>query len=220
MLFRSAANPDVDWSQALLASNQRLMWYRAMLYSNEPRDYFDLSLNPYITYEFVRRQKKRLDHFNLSCNSAITWEMAQLFHADYECLSTNPNITWAIVAANPNKRWNYTSMLGNPNITWDIIQTKLASLTAVDYRILSFNPSLTWDVIREQPWNYNNLSANPFTKDPTVRRRLIMGVVWRRWRAFVTQEKAIKAEWRVVYGCVLHELAMRWRDARRCPGQN
>jgi hypothetical protein len=37
-------------------------------------------------------------------------------------LSANPNITWDIVQANPDKPWNFEWLSENPNITWDIIK--------------------------------------------------------------------------------------------------
>ena len=37
-------------------------------------------------------------------------------------LSENPNITWEIIQANPDKEWNWYLLSGNPNITWDIVE--------------------------------------------------------------------------------------------------
>ena len=40
---------------------------------------------------------------------------------NYRALSANPNITWDIVLANPDKAWDYNCLSQNPNITWDIV---------------------------------------------------------------------------------------------------
>ena len=56
-------------------------------------------------------------------------------------LSMNPNITWNIVKANPEKNWNYFTLSQNPNITWKIVKA---------------NPNISW--------NYFRLSMNKFKK--------------------------------------------------------
>ena len=60
---------------------------------------------------------------------------------NYYGLSQNPNITWEIVQANPEKDWSYRYLSMNPNITWEIVQA---------------NPQI--------PWHYGSLSMNPMTK--------------------------------------------------------
>ncbi|NDE18139.1 hypothetical protein EBZ80_24790 [bacterium] len=51
----------------------------------------------------------------------------------------NPNITWEIVAANPEKPWNWYWLSRNPNITWEIVAA---------------NP--------DKPWSWQWLSASTF----------------------------------------------------------
>jgi hypothetical protein len=58
-------------------------------------------------------------------------------------LSQNPNITWDIVKANPDRPWDYSSLSKNPNITWDIVESNLDKL-----------------------WNYNWLTKNKMSKHP------------------------------------------------------
>ena len=56
-------------------------------------------------------------------------------------LSENPNITFDIVLAHPNKPWNWISLSRNPNITFDIVLA---------------HPDILWD--------WYNLSLNTFIK--------------------------------------------------------
>ena len=44
---------------------------------------------------------------------------------DWKVLSSNRNITWDIIEANPNKPWDWSVLSYNPNITCDIIQANL-----------------------------------------------------------------------------------------------
>ena len=55
--------------------------------------------------------------------------------------SANPNITWEIVQANPNLRWDYYRLSQNPNITGEIVLA---------------NPN--------KPWDYVELSRNTMKK--------------------------------------------------------
>jgi hypothetical protein len=57
---------------------------------------------------------------------------------DYGWLSENPNITWDIIQANPDKLFNYERISYNPNITWEIVDAHPEK--DWDYFGLSFNP--------------------------------------------------------------------------------
>jgi hypothetical protein len=58
---------------------------------------------------------------------------------DWFSISSNPNITWDIIQANPNKPWNWNCLSYNKNITWDIIKA---------------NPDKSWD------WYYISSNKN------------------------------------------------------------
>jgi len=59
-------------------------------------------------------------------------------HWNWYSLSKNPQVTWDIVQANPDKQWDWGCLSRNPNITWDIVQA---------------NP--------DKPWDWRWLSRNP-----------------------------------------------------------
>ena len=92
----------------------------------------------------------------------------------YLCLSENPNITWGIVQANPDKQWDYEWLSAkNPNITWGIVQANPDKPWS--YYWLSENPNITWDIVQanpDKPWDCVMLSRNKFNKDPVVQARI------------------------------------------------
>ena len=61
---------------------------------------------------------------------------------DWSNLSLNPNITWEIVNANPDKPWDWDVLSYNPNITMEFVNA---------------NP--------DKPWSWKALSKNPLTKE-------------------------------------------------------
>jgi hypothetical protein len=61
----------------------------------------------------------------------------------------NPNITWDVIVANPDKSWNCNLLSRNPNITWDIVAA---------------NP--------DHGWNYRCLCLNPMTKHQFFQKQL------------------------------------------------
>lgn len=74
----------------------------------------------------------------------------------------NPNITWNIVQANPEKPWSYEFLSKNPNITWDIVQANPNK--DWNFKFLSANINITWDIVEsnpDKPWNYDVLLQNP-----------------------------------------------------------
>jgi len=102
-----------------------------------------LSSNPNITLNILKKTK----------NPLVPW--------NYSGLSSNPNITWEIVQADPKKRWNYKFLSSNPNITWSIVQANPDK--PWDYCNLSKNPNITWSIVKanpDKPWNYNFLFLN------------------------------------------------------------
>jgi len=110
----------------------------------------------------------------LSQNPNITWEIVQANPDkdwNYGFLSENPNITWDIIKANPDKGWSYFWLSANPNITWDIIQSN--SDKDWKYYMLSKNPNITYEIIKENKdkdenkvWDFSILSQNKFEKHP------------------------------------------------------
>ena len=80
-------------------------------------------------------------------------------------LSKNPNITWDIVEANPNKPWCYNYLSKNPNITLDIVGANPDC--PWNYNYLSSNPNITWDIVEDykhKQSDYSNLSNNHMKK--------------------------------------------------------
>ncbi len=78
-------------------------------------------------------------------------------------LSQNQNVTWEIVQANPDKRWNYSVLSVNPNITCEIVQANPDKPWSYNY--LSENPNITFEIIRTNTdieWEYDSLSLNTF----------------------------------------------------------
>ena len=52
---------------------------------------------------------------------------------DWDNISSNPNITYQLIDANPNKSWDWFWISKNPNITWDIIINNLDKPWDWDY---------------------------------------------------------------------------------------
>ena len=92
----------------------------------------------------------------LSQNPNITWEIVQANPDKPWCfnmLSKNSNITWDIVQANPDKSWIFFKLSRNPNITWEIVQANPDK--SWRYSVLSENPNITWDIVQanpDKPW--------------------------------------------------------------------
>ena len=143
----------------------------------------------YTQYEISRRdkqfykkqfEKEWTEHywneFILKCEDKIDWLQ----------LSSNSNITWDIVTANPDKSWNLRVLSRNSNITWDIIEANpdkpwswyylsknlninRENLVANpdkpwDWWQISFNPNITYEFIEaypDKPWDWYELSCNP-----------------------------------------------------------
>ena len=84
-------------------------------------------------------------------------------------LSQNPNITWEIVQANPDKPWRYSMLSRNPNITWEIVQANPDENW--NFNMLSKNPNITWDIVKANPdkcWNYKKFFINHIGKQKFI----------------------------------------------------
>ena len=88
---------------------------------------------------------------------------------EYDCLSSNPNITWDIVKANPDKPWNYQGLSLNPNITWDIVKA---------------NPNKDWDYCY---LSQNKMSKYEFPKSIMKRRA--------KERTSIIKEELVSKSW-------------------------
>jgi hypothetical protein len=76
-------------------------------------------------------------------------------------VSLNPNITWDIIAANPEYQWDWKYISQNPNITMDIITPN--KNIAWDYTYMSDNPNLTLEFINnnlQKSWDWHRISMN------------------------------------------------------------
>jgi len=79
-------------------------------------------------------------------------------------LSYNPNTSWEIIQANPDRDWNWMNLSMNPNITWEIIQGNPDMPWS--WSGLSQNPNIAWEIVRsnpDKPWEWYGLSVNTFT---------------------------------------------------------
>ncbi|RKO94006.1 hypothetical protein BDK51DRAFT_45127 [Blyttiomyces helicus] len=65
-----------------------------------------------------------------------------------ENLSKHPNITIEIIKNNPEK-WNFLSLCHNPNITMEFINSKPRK--PWNYKVLSANPNITIDIVKANP---------------------------------------------------------------------
>lgn len=116
-------------------------------YPEAPWDWIQLSLNPSISFEYI----KATPH--------LPWNK--------RCVSQNSGITEAIVRSNPEFQWDYTGLCANPNLSYAFFKEYLIEPDAVrhiDWNILSANPSITTlDIIEnpQHPWNDRFLSMNP-----------------------------------------------------------
>lgn len=130
-----------------------------------------ISRNPNITMEIVEANPFfPWDYLALAGNPSISLETAEKFlvvengwkedpindEIFYESdISLNANVTWEIVKAHPEKRWNYEKMSRNPNITWEIIQSNPDKPWSI--KEFSKNPNVTWELIRDNPdlpWDF------------------------------------------------------------------
>jgi hypothetical protein len=112
----------------------------------------------------------------LSKNPNITWEIVQANPDKPWCffwLSKNPNITWEIVQANPDKPWNFKMLSKNPNITWEIVQANPDK--DWDFHALSENPEITRDIVKANPdkcWDYKIFFINHIGKQKFIEEQL------------------------------------------------
>jgi hypothetical protein len=88
-------------------------------------------------------------------------------------LSKNPNITWEIVQANPDKPWYFGWLSRNPNITWEIVQANPDENWC--FHALSQNSNITWDIVKANPdkcWNYKIFCINHIGKQKFIEEQL------------------------------------------------
>ncbi len=93
-------------------------------------------------------------------------------------ISLNPNITWDIIQANPDKPWNWYCISYNPSIAWDNIQANPD--LPWNWYCISYNPNITPQIIKDnldKPWDWQQLSFNWMNKSrPRVdKSRLTIG---------------------------------------------
>ena len=84
------------------------------------------------------------------------------FKWDWNAISQNPNITWDIVANNPDKPWYWYAISRNPNITMDIIANNPNKLW--NWNAIPNNLNITMDTIENnpnKPWDRDGISCNP-----------------------------------------------------------
>ena len=86
-------------------------------------------------------------------------------------LSRNPNFTWDIIQANPDKPWRYSMLSENPNITWEIVQANPDKDWYFDNHALWNNPNITWEIVKANPdkcWNYKKFFINHIGKQKFI----------------------------------------------------
>jgi hypothetical protein len=129
-------------------------------------DWYALSSNPNITFEFVKDNfDKPWNWSYLSYNPNITWSIVKENIEkpwDICALSRNQNITFDIVKENPDKPWDWSYLSINPSITWDIVNANIER--PWDLYHLSMNPNIKWNDVKEnidKPWNWSAICINP-----------------------------------------------------------
>ena len=111
-------------------SGTRFKWlhYMVLRYSGKDWDWYKLSSNPSITWDFVQ------------ANQQLPW--------NWRGLSENPSITGEFVQANPDKDWNYMFLSDNPSITWEFVQANPDDMW--DWQWLSSHPSIGCEIVQEE----------------------------------------------------------------------
>jgi hypothetical protein len=153
--------PNKEWSNISLLENPNIF----IINEKQSIEFFDKTLKSKDCYRW------------LPTNPNMTWEYRNSHSIDpdygsiewgYNSFSSNPNITWDIVYANPQFHWNYKSLAKNPKITWDIIQENPTDVNGVkiywNYQRISMNPNITWLNVKSKlhaGWDWDQLSMNP-----------------------------------------------------------
>ena len=145
--------------------------------TNLKKNYYDCLWEKYLSQNIKTFPKNfwNLDML-LSQNPNITWEIVQANPDkpwNFKMLSQNPNITWEIVQANPNKPWRFFWLSGNPNITWEIVQDNPDENWCFGW--LSENPNITWEIVKanpDKPWNYEKFLINHIGKQKFIEEQL------------------------------------------------
>jgi len=142
-------------------------------------DFYELSMNPCITFDFVLKYKEILkwNYNTLSLNPNITWEIVKnnpYIPWFYPFLSQNKNITLDIILNNPNKPWNFTYFSRNSNLTPSLVLEN--PLLQWNYYELSKNPNISLEVFKNHTKNLtimSNLLNNPFNyeKENFIRKQ-------------------------------------------------
>lgn len=164
------------------------------LYPDKPWNWYDVSKNPNITWEYIMNNPDKLwNWYGISGNPNITWEIVQNNLNkpwDWSFLSKNKNITWEIIQKNPTQTWswlkpecikfyykwymrvsNKKTMINNSmrlyntcDVLEDIIKKNYEKKWS--YEALSENSNLTWKIVS------NNLDKNwnwdKIYKNPTI----------------------------------------------------
>lgn len=155
-----------------LLKNKGITVNDIMKYKELPWDYYSLSLNCNITWDFVLENIDEdwdWDLDGLFSRPTNSWDdikkYGPLILEDWDennvldnfdestvnHISTNPNITWNIIANNMHENWDWSGVTVNPNITMKIIND---------------NPSVPWDknlIYKNKSISFDDLVNNNIT---------------------------------------------------------
>ena len=166
-------------------------------YGNTPRKIqeckngFKRKWSHYFWHEFILKNENKIGWEYLSSNPNITWDIVEAYPDkpwSWSALSINPNITWEIVEAYPDKPWSWIWLSKNPNIM-KIVEAHPDKHW--NWSWLSSNPNITWEIVQaypDKPWNWNELSRNKFIKEKELfmerklREHLVAFKIQTYWR--------------------------------------
>jgi hypothetical protein len=172
-------------------------------------DYVDLSINPYVTWDFVLSNLK---------SDKYRWDITKL--------SRNQNITWDHVHANPKQKWDYVRLSINPNI--DGSHVRSCPDKGWNYRLLSYHHNITVDdviALPDRDWSFQI-----FSRDPKITTDLILKNSDSEWDTLLLVNnpsvdigelnRARNNEFKVEYGESSRNPSITWDDIKSAPDAN
>ncbi len=177
-------------------------------FPNKDWDYGELSNNPNMTWDIVKKYPNKDWYWFYLCDLEISeqllWDNPN-FTWNWNTLSNNPSVTWEIVKMFPNKDWDWEKLIKRWNIKYVIIPDDESKLYEEDefksihmtvlieeiniyvllsVSFLSFYPNANWKIIGDHPdkaWQWGGLCANsnPFLDFDIIYHNLDKHRWWR-----------------------------------------
>ena len=162
-------NPDIPWNYELLFYNIQLteamicddnFWHEygeRILPHQNIRSTSDLTEDVY--FECLSRlniDSKFIEKNPGPCDSGWGWNY-------YEFKKPSSRFSEKFVIENLHRNWNYECLCTNPNLSFELLES-IASKNSWCRSHLSSSPNLTWRIVAKNPsrWNYIDLSMNRF----------------------------------------------------------